>query len=68
LTTNTITQTKNNDGILVWWPIFASFGCPECGAFDWILGNLPTDSLDLFNIDFTLPGLPEIPEFHFPVS
>jgi hypothetical protein len=68
LTSNTITQTRNSQGIAVWWPVFGHIGCPECGDWDRILGNLPTDFTDLFNIDFTLPGFPKIPEFHFPVS
>lgn len=68
LKTNSLTQTKNSDGIVVWWPVFSNFGCPECGGLDRILGNLPSDLGDFFNIDFTLPGLPEFPEFHFPVG
>jgi hypothetical protein len=68
LTSNTITQTRNSQGIAVWWPVFGHIGCPECGGWDRILGNLPTEFTDLFNVDFTLPGFPEIPEFHFPVS
>jgi hypothetical protein len=64
-TTNTLYQTKDNNGVVVFWPVFVNFGCPECGASDWILGNLPDG---LFNIKFTLPGLPQIPDFHLPVS
>jgi hypothetical protein len=64
-TTNTLYQTQDSNGVVLFWPVFVKFGCPECGAFDWILGNLPDD---IFNIKFTLPGLPRIPEFHLPVS
>jgi hypothetical protein len=68
LTENTVTRTKNHDGIAVWWPVFGDIGCPECGGWDRILGNLPSDFLDLFNIEWTLPGFPEFPKFHIPVS
>jgi hypothetical protein len=65
-TKNTLYQTTDSNGDAVWWPVFINGpGCPECGVVDWILGNLP---LDLFNIKFTLPGFPHLPEFHLPVS